>query len=36
MALLTEKTILTPEELDSKIRSGEGVREYVSPAALAW
>ncbi len=36
MALFTETTIVTPEEVDSKIRLGVGVRVYVSPAALAW
>ncbi len=36
MALFTEMTIVTPEELDSRTRLGEGVIVYVSPAAFAW
>lgn len=35
LALLTETTIVTPEELGSRIRLGEGVIMYVSPAAFA-
>ena len=35
MALFTDTTIVTPEEVDSKIRLGEGVRAYFSPAAVA-
>jgi hypothetical protein len=35
-ALFTETTSVTSEEVDSKIRTGEEVRVYVSPAALAW
>jgi hypothetical protein len=36
MALFTETTIFTPEELDSRVRPGEGVNVYASPAASAW
>ncbi len=35
-AFFTKTTMVTPEELDSKTRLGEGVRVYVSPVALAW